>query len=293
MLNDRAARRRLLTFGLLVGLAVIMLVVSGSAPVQELRRGVHFAVAPMQDTLSDSTRSVTDVLGAFSRIDALRRENDELQAKVDRLEDEMGTLETVREENRRLTRLLKVKQNNVHETVAAEVTAYLTTGSERMITLDRGTEAGIRARFPVLSEGGALAGRVTEAGAGWAEVMLISDSRMIVAGLDRRTRATGDIEGRLDAPLRMTNIKRTDTVAESDRIVTLGASVGKRFRSTYPKGLTIGTVIDVQETAGEVVKTALISPAADLEHLERVLVITDHKPPRVKGDDPPDETDES
>ena len=293
MLNDRSARRRLLTFGLLVGLAVIMLVVSGSAPVQELRRGVHYAVSPMQDTLSDSTRSVTDVLGAFSKIDGLRRENDELQAAVDRLEDQISTLETIREENRRLTKLLKVKQSHAHKTVAAEVTAYHTTGSERMITLDRGTEAGIKARFPVLSEGGALAGRVTEAGNGWAEVMLISDSRMIVAGLDRRTRATGDIEGRLDSPLRMTNIKTTETVAESDTIVTLGANVGKQFRSIYPKGLVIGSVIDVQSEPGEVVKTALISPKADLEHLERVLVITDHKPPKLKGDDPPDETEGS
>jgi rod shape-determining protein MreC len=293
MLSDRSARRRLLTFGLLVALSVAMLVVSGSAPVQELRRGVHFAVAPMQDTLSDGTRSVTEVLGAFSRIDTLRRENDELRATVERLQDQIGSFETVEEENRRLTKLLKIKQTNEHETVAAEVTAYYTTGSERMITLDRGTEAGIKARFPVLSEGGALAGRVTEAGNGWAEVMLISDSRTVVAGLDRRTRATGDITGRLDAPLRMTNIKRTETVAESDRIVTLGANVGKQFRSVFPKGLLIGTVIDVQEEPGEVVKTALISPAADLEHLERVLVITDHKLPKLKGDDPPEDAEAS
>jgi rod shape-determining protein MreC len=289
VLRDRGARRRLIAFGVLVALSLVMLIVSASAPVQELRRGVNFAVAPMRDTLSEGTRSVTDVLAAFSEIDSLRRENDELRSTVDVLEDRMVSLEQVEAENRRLSKLLKVKQSLDHKTVVAEVSAYHDDGSERMVTLDRGTEAGIKARFPVLSEGGALAGTVTEAGNGWAEVMLITDSRMTVAGLDGRTRATGEVVGRLDGPLRMTNIKRTDPVAEGDRVVTLGAAKGKRFRSIYPKGLVIGSVIDVRERADEVVKTALISPAADLEHLERVLVITDHRLPRLRGSDPPDE----
>ena len=52
MWNDRYARRRLITFVVLIGLCVVMLIVSGSGPVQELRRGVKFAIAPVQDSLS-------------------------------------------------------------------------------------------------------------------------------------------------------------------------------------------------------------------------------------------------
>jgi hypothetical protein len=47
----------------------------------------------------------------------------------------------------------------------------------------------------------------------------------------------------------------------------------------------------VREEAGDIVKTALIQPAADLEHLQRVLVITDHEVPRRKSDEPPPETE--
>ena len=293
MLSDRSTRRRIVAFGVLVGVCAVMLAVSGSAPVQELRKGVHFAISPMQETLSEGTRSVTSVLGALSEIDTLRLENEELRTTVDRLEDEVASLETVRTENRKLSDLLDVKRDQDHDTVAADVTAYHTTGSERMITLDRGTEAGIKERFVVLSEGGALAGRVTAVGNGWSEVMLLNDTRMIVAGRDPRTEATGEIEGRLDSPLRMLDIKRTDTIAESDRIVTLGADLGKRFKSVFPKNLLIGNVIDVQEEPGEVVKTALIAPAADLDHLRRVLVITDYKPPKQRGDDPPEDAEAS
>jgi rod shape-determining protein MreC len=287
VLGDRSARRRVIAFVVLVGLCAILLVVSGSAPVEELRKGVRFAVSPMQDTLSDGTRSVTSVLGAFSEVDTLRRENEELRTNVDRLENEVDSLESVRDENRDLAKLLDVRRSLSHETVAAEITAYSTTQFERVVTLDRGTEAGIPDRAPVLSEGGALAGRVIAVGEGWAEVMLLSDPRMKVAGIDSRTKATGDVTGRLDSPLAMTSIQRTDEVQDTDRIVTLGATVSKRFRSIYPPGLVIGRVLDVQDEPGAVIKTALVQPAADLEHIRRVLVITDHKPPKLRVDDPP------
>jgi rod shape-determining protein MreC len=114
---------------------------------------------------------------------------------------------------------------------------------------------------------------------------------MTVAGLVARTKATGDVSGRLDSPLEMVNVQRTDEVQELDKVVTLGARGGKGFRSVYPKNLLIGSVLDVREEAGDIVKTALIQPAADLEHLQRVLVITDHEVPRRKSDDPPPKTE--
>ncbi len=186
-----------------------------------------------------------------------------------------------------------MKQSLDHETVAAEVTSYIATQSERVVTLDRGTDAGIPNGAPVLSEGGALAGRVIDVGQGWAQVMLLSDPRMNVAGFDPRTKATGDINGRLDSPLEMINVQRTDEVQALDKIVTLGARVGKRFRSPYPSRLLIGRVLDVREEPGEIVKTALVQPAADLEHLQQVLVIIDQELPGQKGEVPPAETEES
>ena len=145
----------------------------------------------------------------------------------------------------------------------------------------------------MLSEGGALAGRVTEVGEGWASVMLINDSRALVAGLDSRTRATGEVTGRLSAPLAMAEIPRTDKISIADRIVTMGADLGKRFRSVYPTGLPIGRVVDIQEEPGAIVKTALVQPEADLDHLEHVLVLTDFKAPKRKGGDPPEDSEAS
>ena len=277
MLNDRTTRRRAIVFVVLVGLCLALLLVGGTAPAQEFRRGVLYAVTPVQESLSDGTRAVTDVLGAFGEIESLRRENLALRSSVQQLQEQLGTLDAVVEENRRLSRLLEIRDRLEFETVAAGVTNRQASQFERVITIDRGTDAGITRGAPVLSEGGALAGKVTEVGNGWAAVMLISDTRSLVTGLDTRTRATGEVTGRLSAPLAMANIPVTDKISVNDRVVTAGIDLGKRYRSFVPRNIPIGRVVDVQQEPGSIVQTALVQPAADLDKIEDVLVITDFR----------------
>ena len=59
--------------------------------------------------------------------------------------------------------------------------------------------------------------------------------------------------------------------------MTAGIELGGGVRSPYPKGLLIGQVVDVRRDANAVVQTAYLQPAADLERLEYVLVITDYE----------------
>lgn len=286
MLRDRYARRRLITYAVLVTLSAGLLAADSTAPVRELRNGVRFAMAPIQDVLGEATRSATSVLQAISEVDTLRRENDELAAEVERLTDQLDLMESLRSENSQLNQLLGTQgdltDSNI-KTVAAGVSARQYTQFERKVTIDHGSESKVRSGAPVLSVGGALLGRVIDVGEGWADVMLISDPEFVVAGLDRPTGATGNVIGRLSAPLAMTEIKRTDQVREKDLVVTLGARVGAGFRSAYPKGIPIGRVIEVIEDAGSVLKTALIVPTADLEHVEHVLVMTNFRAPKQSG----------
>ena len=285
MLRDRFARGRLLTFMVLVVLSLGLIAISDSGPVTELRNGVRFAVTPVQDTLSESTRSVTSVVGAITEVDMLRRENDELAQEVDRMSDQLAVMESLQAENKKLKKLFGMKDELAGraapiKTVAAGVASRQFTQFEREITLDRGTEASIRKDAPVLSEGGALLGRVIDAGEGWADVRLISDPDSLVVGWVKRTKATGEIRGRQSAPLAMTDIPRTEKLSEKDLVVTYGVKLGGGFRSVYPAGIPIGRVVDIIDEPEQVVKTALIVPEADLENIEYVLVQTNFKAPK-------------
>jgi rod shape-determining protein MreC len=283
MLRDRHARRNLVTFIVLVALSAVMFALADTRPVQELRNGVRFAMGPIQEALGDGTRSLTSVLDAISEVDQLRLQNDELSLEVQRLNEELAGMEALRAEVDNLEELLGTRDRLTAddiETVAAGVSARQFTQFERVITLDRGAEADVRVGAPVLSSGGALLGRVIDVGEGWSDVMLISDSNFLVAGLDRRTKATGNVIGRLSAPLSMTEVKRSDKMSENDLIVTLGAQLGGGIRSVYPPGIPIGRVVDIIDAADSIVKSALLVPVADLEHIEHALVMTNFRPPR-------------
>jgi rod shape-determining protein MreC len=285
--RDRVARRRAVVYALLVALCVGLIAASETDPLQDVRRGVSFALAPIQATLARATRSVTDVVGALGEVDRMRQANAELSRLVEHLEDQLAQLEAVEIENERLAALLGTRAALARETLVAEVVIRQSTPFERLVTLDRGERAGVELGFAVLSEGGALVGTVVEVGPEHATVRLISDTRSLVIGIDSETRATGEVTGRLSASLAMVNIPATDEVEVGNLIVTAGLSLGREFRSFYPRNLVIGRVVDVITDPGAIVQTALIEPAANLDHLEAVLVITDYRvPSRDPGPSP-------
>ena len=69
-------------------------------------------------------------------------------------------------------------------------------------------------------------------------------------------------------------------------VITAGINQGRRFQSLFPPGLVVGQIIDVRQDPRSVVQTAFVEPAADLDHLESVLVITDYEGARPPAPSP-------
>ena len=260
----------------LLAFTILLLAFSSSGPLLELRRGVGFALSPIQDTLRKGTRTATSIFSTISEIERLRQQNEDLTRRIQEVEAENQRLQSLAVENQQLAALLEVRSSLTYSTVAAEVINRLTTAQERVISLDRGTDSGIRLDDPVVGEGGALVGRVTEVGPNFSRVLLVNDERTNVAGLIETSRAVGDIRGNGDLLL-MTNIPATDAVNLGESVVTAGIELETGVRSTYPKGLLIGTIVDVQRQPNQLFQTALVQPVAALDRLEYVLVIIDYE----------------
>lgn len=277
MLSTPAAKRQVIAYIALLVASLLLLAFSSSVPLLELRRGIGFAMAPVQASLRDATRQVTSVFAAVGQIEQLRQENADLARRVDELEIENQQLEIVRRQNQELAAILEVRSSLEQKTVAAEVISRLINGQERVISIDRGSDAGIRVDDPVVAGGGALVGQVVEVGPNFSRIMMLSDTRFDVAGMLETSRATGDVRGQLDRPLTMEAIPATDTVVIGEAVVTAGIDLGGGIRSPYPKGLLIGTVVDVERSPNQVVQSALVQPAAPLDRLDYVLVIIDYQ----------------
>lgn len=277
MFATRAGRRQGIAYVALLAASLLLLAFSSSGPLIELRRGVGFAMAPMQEALRGVGRQVSSVLATITEIESLRDSNQDLQLRVQELEATNRLLESLRIENAQLTALLEVRSSLDYSSVAAGVISRGASDLERVVSLDRGTDAGIAVDDPVVAGGGALVGQVVEVGTNYSRVMLLNDSRFTVVGLVELSRATGEVHGQSERPLAMQRILATDQVSLGEVVVTAGIDLGTDIRSAFPKGLLIGSVVDVQHSPDQLFQTALLHPAAALDRLEFVLVITDYE----------------
>jgi rod shape-determining protein MreC len=278
--RERSPRRRIVLYALFVAGSLLLLAMGTSEQVRELRNGVQFAFSPVRTAMADGARSISSMFAAFTEIDQLRSERVALQARVQQLEQQLGQVEILRAENARLAELLGAQQALSFDTVAAFVIQGSPNQFERVITIDKGRDAGIEPYDGVLSPGGALLGVVTEVFDNLSTVRLISDTRSLVIGMDVNTRATGEVTGNLSLPLIMDKVPATQRLTESGAVVTAGQLV-RNVPSMLPKDLLIGTIIDIHDDASQFQLRAEILPAADLDHPEGVLVITSYKPPQV------------
>ena len=277
VLSTRASRRRTIAFGVLLLVSVLLMALSSNPAVRELQSGIGFAFRPIQGVLDGVAGGVASIGTSLAEIDRLRVDNGTLRRENDRLEAENTRLQEIRRENEQLTALLQLRAGFEYRTVAVSVISRESSEFRRVVGLDKGTNAGIAEGDVVVAGGGALAGRVIEVGPDSATVVLLTDGSSTVIGQLVSNAATGQVVGQLGGVLIMEQIPSAEEVALGDEVVTAGIELGGGVRSPYPKGLLIGQVIDVRRDANDVVQTAYLQPAADLDKLEYALVILDYE----------------
>lgn len=276
-------------FVVFVSISLALMVVSSTGPALEIQNGVRFAFRPIQAGLDSAARGVSDLVQTVTEIETLHRTNDQLARDNARLAAENARTRELERQNAILTELLDVKGTLKFSTVTGSVIGRESSQFRRVVTIDVGSNAGVREGDVVVGAGGALVGRITGVTGDSASVLLVNDSGSTVIGQLGANQATGSVIGQLGGVLIMENIDTTERLQVGDTVVTAGIDLGGGVRSPFPKGLLIGSLVDVERDANAVTQTAFIQPAADLDRLEYVLVITDYQgglPPVDQGTTP-------
>lgn len=277
LLANRAARRKIVTYVGLVVASLLLLTVSSNPFVRDLQHGVAFAFKPIQVAVDGIASDIRSIATTIAEIDQLRQDNAALKAENVSLQALSRSAQELRRENELLTGLLQLRNGLQYETRAVTVIARESSEARRAIVIDRGADDGIKVGQVVITSGGALAGRVVDVGSNFAHVVLISDSTSTVIGQLLSTAMTGKVIGQLGGALVMQDVDAATTITLGEEVFTAGIELGGGIRSPYPKGLLIGRVVDVKRDTNEVVQTLFLEPAAPLDRLEFLLVITDYE----------------
>jgi rod shape-determining protein MreC len=277
LLANKSLRRKGVAYVAMMVASLVLLTISSNPLLRDLQHGIAFAFRPVQIAVDGIAQDVTSIAATIAEIDRLRQENAALQAENDQLEAESRSAAEARRENEVLTGLLQLRNGLAYETRPVSVIARESSEARRSLVIDRGTDDGLKVGQVVIASGGALAGRVSEVGPNFAHIVLISDSSSTVVGQLLGSAATGVVRGQLGGALVMVDVDSAAEVTIGDEVFTAGIELGGGIRSPYPKGLLIGRVVDVKRDPNEVVQTVFLEPAAPLDRLEFLLVITDYE----------------
>lgn len=226
--------------------------------------------APVQYVAAALARGVSNLLSDYVYLVDVKRDNNELSHEVARLRGENRELLETRAENKRLRRLLGMR-----ETIAAETTSALVIGKDTTeyfrvaeIVLDHPGVA-IKQNMPVVALDGAV-GVIKRVAGDSATVDLVVDSGFGVDVMVERTKARGFVRGMGDDSryaARVEYVERTDEVEVGDLLVTSG--VGCRF----PAGIPVARVTQVIKRDFGIYQSVEARPTVDFSRLEEVLIV--------------------
>lgn len=261
-------------FALLFVVSILLLLFRSVDAVEAAATLGTQVLVPVQSALAAAGVSTSRLFQAIGDIDKIRAENADLRAANDRLTLQNAQLAEAAIAAQQGAKLATAQSALPFKTVAAPVIARDPSGVLKTIVIGAGSDQGVRVDQVVLSEQGVI-GRVSEAGSNYAKITLITDSASSVSALVQNSRASGIVRGQYGDTLVMEWILQSDPVKPGDVVVTAGLGLGDQLRSLYPKGLVIGTVVDVTKAEVSAYQRAVVSPAVDLRKLENVLVIID------------------
>ena len=246
-----------------------------------IRKWTITAVTPFEEVVVGTTGFFRHGWTNYIDLYNVRKQNRQLEDELDRMKLEQARLQSAADQYRRLQVLLDFKEHYLAKTVAAQVIASSGTDQSRMVIIDKGSRAGIQPDMAVITPEG-IVGKVREVYPLSSQVLLVNDRESGAGVILESSRLQGILRGTGSGGLRVGDIMsdEKENVHAGQRIITSG---GDRI---YPKGLPVGIVDKVDDDAeGGPFLNIRVKPAANLDRLEEVLVVTKIAESQLASDD--------
>jgi rod shape-determining protein MreC len=201
----------------------------------------------------------------------MRNENRRLKRLVASLVFERGRLLQYRDERERLRRLAAFKEEQFYELAPAEVVGRNLDRFQTVLVIDKGKDDGLKVRMPVLSYQGYV-GRLYQVFANSAWVQLISSKNNPVSCIDKRSRVVGILEWRERNTFELTSVSAVEDVQVGDTLLTSG------FGGVVPKGFPVGVVTKVATARDGLSLRVEARSEVKFRSLEEVFVLTGQIP---------------
>jgi len=228
---------------------------------------VLWVTSPAQKAISFSFSKFISMGNHYVFLLNVKRENDELIQKNNRLVEIVNNMREIERENVRLRMLLAFKKKYLPSGVTAEVIARDTTSEYQTIRINKGADVGLKRRMPVITPAGVV-GQLITVWSHYSDILLMTDHNHAMDVIVQRSRARGILKGGQRLKCDLQYLARMDDVVVGDVVVSSG------IEGIYPKGLLVGTVDKIEKKQYGVTQHVEVKPTVNLSQLEEVFVVT-------------------
>ena len=235
---------------------------------------VQGVLTPLRTGVSELKDQAEQIYSYMFNYEALQAENIALKEQIAQMEDNARVADSVSRENDRLRALLDLQ--NAHEdykVVDAYIIAWGSNDWTNTLTINRGANLGIEEGMCAITANGEVVGLVTEVGSNYAVIKTVLDSSLEISATIASSGYNGMVQGNYTGGnedlLRMNYLPSAAVIRNNDMVVTSGST-------TYPRDLILGYVVDAGFADTGIAKYALLRPAADIDTLEQVFILTDY-----------------
>lgn len=226
------------------------------------------AATPFEHAAVSTGKFFRNAWHNYLDLHGVRQQNLQLQQEVASLKLEQVRLQQGADQAHRLQALLGFKEHYIEQTLPAQVIGGSGSEQSRLIIIDKGTHDGVKPDMAVITPDG-IVGKVKDAFRSSAQVLLINDHDSGAGVILEKSRLQGVLKGVGQGLLSVSDIMSDETVEVGEQVITSGGD------HIYPKGLPVGTVSKVApDHENDPFLTIRVKPAADLNRLEEVLVVT-------------------
>lgn len=237
--------------------------------------GIGVTFNAIQGGIYKFNSKIKDSVSFVFNFSTVKKENEELKKKNSELESKALDYDSLKSENERLREMVNFKdQNSEYNYVGCDIIGKTGSGLLDQFTINKGSKDGIEKQMIAITEKG-LVGQVTSVGSNWSTIQTLSNANIAVSGYVERTKDNGIAQGynnsnnKLLAKLSYlpleSDVKKGDIICTSD--------IAMPYPGLYPKGIRIGSVIDVEEDKGKIMKNAIIQPYVDFNKLQEVFIV--------------------
>jgi rod shape-determining protein MreC len=243
-----------------------------SSGVRLIRLWANALVSPPERAIHSSGTGILGLWENYVDLRHVRAQNKDLQATVDRLRLEQAALLEDARQGQRLQALMNFQEKYIYKTLNAQVLGTSGTDQSRVVNIDKGKDAGLEHDMAVITPDG-IVGKVRDVFPHSAQVLLINDQTSGAGVILETTRIRGILRGNAAGQPQIVGIMADSRIQPGEKVLTAGGD------EIFPRGLPVGVVEKVvRDPDQDGFIKILVKPAAHLDRLDEVVVITSTEP---------------